>query len=940
MSRKRRSVEELAAIRRDPARLAALRKSGLLDAAPTEGLDRLTRLGAKLLQAPASFISLVDEHRDFYISNFGFAEPLATSRELTGQTFCHFAIADDEPLVIGDTRADDQYRHVPTVESLGVAAYLGIPLKLATGEVIGSFCVIDQHPHHWTESEVESAVDLAGLAVADLEMRLLMISTVGASLKHAALLEAALDGVYEMDSEGGCAYVNRAGAAMLGYAPNELIGAPVHPTIHHTRPDGTPLPPEECPIVQTWRSGRGVRVDSDVFWRKDGTPLPVDYACAPVVIDGTPAGSVVTFREITERDAMDRALRSSEQKYRELVRELPIGVYRSSGAGRILEANPAFIRILGFADLQTLQATPVESLYVDSRDRARWQATLAKRGVVTDTEIQLRRPSGEMIWVCVNLRRIHVDGATDHYEGAVQDITSRKLAEFALEENLATTERILDAAPDAFIATDGESRITRWNEAATTTFGWTAEEAIGKNLAETIIPPTHRAAHAEGIRRFFARGSGTVLNRRLEVTAIHKTGKEFPVELSLSAIRGESLTFTAFLRDITERLKLAEHVRQSQKMEAIGGLAAGIAHDFNNLLTVIRMNAEWVADGVPDDTKSELQEVLKATDRAAELTRHLLAYSSKQFLAPRPTDLNTVIGSLETMLRRLIPANVEIATDLDPSLCTVNVDRGQIEQVITNLVINARDAVGPSGRIAVETRNLRVPADGSPGLSLAAGEYCVVAVSDNGEGMNEEVRSRAFDPFFTTKPQGQGTGLGLSVVYGIVKQSGGEITIVSEPGVGTTVRIHLPAIPEPVHGHDRRPEAAIHGGTESILIVEDEESVRSVAVKLLRKLGYAIHEAGDGEMALQLLEAVGGKVDLVITDIIMPNMGGRELARRLAARYPLVKVLFMSGYSSDTMSGQPGQGAPVDHLLQKPFSLASLALAVRKCLDSGPHLEA
>nr|MBA3405486.1 PAS domain S-box protein [Gemmatimonadaceae bacterium] len=582
----------------------------------------------------------------------------------------------------------------------------------------------------------------------------------------------------------------------------------------------------------------------------------------------------------------------------------------------------------------------VESLYAHASDRANWQAAVAKRGVVADTEIQMRRPSGEMVWISANLRRIHVDGAADYYEGAIQDITARKLAEVALEENRATTERILDATPDAFIATDEESRITRWNEAATTTFGWTAEEAIGKNLAETVIPPNQRAAHVEGVRRFLVRGSEAVLNRRFELTALHKTGKEFPVELSLTAIRGDSLTFTAFLRDITERLKLAEHLRQSQKMEAIGGLAAGIAHDFNNLLTVIRMNAEWVADGVPDDTKPELQEVLKATDRAAELTRHLLAYSSKQFLAPRPTDLNAVIGSLETMLRRLIPANVEIATDLDPSLCTVNVDRGQIDQVITNLVINARDAVGSSGRISVETRNLRVPAVGSPDLPLAAGEYVVVVVSDNGEGMNEEVRGRAFDPFFTTKPQGQGTGLGLSMVYGIVKQSGGDILIDSEPGLGTSVRIFLPAMSESAHGHDDRPEATIRGGTESILIVEDQESVRSAAAKFLRTLGYVVDEAGDGEMALQMLEAAGGKADLVMTDIIMPNMGGRELATRLAERYPLMKVLFMSGNSSDTVSGEPVRGAPDEYLLQKPFSLASLALAVRECLDSVPRLHA
>ena len=390
-------------------------------------------------------------------------------------------------------------------------------------------------------------------------------------------------------------------------------------------------------------------------------------------------------------------------------------------------------------------------------------------------------------------------------------------------------------------------------------------------------------------------------------------------------------------RDITEQKRLEDQLRQAQKMEAVGRLAGGVAHDFNNLLTAIIGNTQllWRDLGDQHPSRADVEEIRKAADRAAALTRQLLAYSRRQVLQPEVLDLNTVVGDMERLLRRLIGEDVALETRLAPGLGKVRADRGQLEQVIVNLAVNARDAMPQGGTLTLETADAELDAAfvvDHPGALI--GPCVMLAVTDTGAGMDTETRAHLFEPFFTTKEVGKGTGLSLATVYGIVKQSGGYIAVSSEPGHGTSFKIYLPRVAdagEPAAA--ARPLAAAPpGGTETVLLVEDEEAVRQLAAKLLRKAGYTVLVAADGRAALALAEQHMGPVHLLLTDVVMPGMSGPELAVQLTDRRPGARVLYMSGYPGDA-AAQRGALAPGIAFLQKPFLPEALVRRIREVLD-------
>lgn len=371
-------------------------------------------------------------------------------------------------------------------------------------------------------------------------------------------------------------------------------------------------------------------------------------------------------------------------------------------------------------------------------------------------------------------------------------------------------------------------------------------------------------------------------------------------------------------------------------MEAVGRLAGGVAHDFNNLLTAISGHAQILLEDLPadDPARADIEEISRAADRAADLTRQLLAFSRKQMLRPQVLDPNALIGEIQKMLRRLIGEDIELITRLAPDLGAVRADPGQLEQVIMNLAVNARDAMPTGGRLLIETRNVELGEDDARRLApLQPGPHVVLIVSDTGAGMDESTRERIFEPFFTTKEKGKGTGLGLSTVYGIVQQSGGHIWVYSEPGQGTTFKIYLPRV-------DARPEAApapsdadgAHNGREVVLLVEDEDAVRSLARRILEKRGYTVLTARTGPEALRIAERHDGPIHLILTDVVMPEMSGRELAERIAPTRPDARTLFMSGYTEDDVlrRGVLNEGAA---FLEKPFTPSALAQKVREVLD-------
>jgi nitrogen-specific signal transduction histidine kinase len=400
--------------------------------------------------------------------------------------------------------------------------------------------------------------------------------------------------------------------------------------------------------------------------------------------------------------------------------------------------------------------------------------------------------------------------------------------------------------------------------------------------------------------------------------------------------KGEAESFEMITEDITERRSLEQQLRQSQKMEAVGRLAGGVAHDFNNLLTVIKgyseLMLEQTAPGGP--LRAEAEEVKKAADRAASLTRQLLAFSRQQVLAPRILDLNAAVGNIEQMLRRLLGEDIELSTVLGEKLGQVKADPGQVEQVIMNLAVNSRDAMSRGGKLTIETANVALDESYMREHGgVKSGRYVMLAVSDTGTGMDEETRSRIFEPFFTTKEMGKGTGLGLSTVYGIVKQSEGYIWVYSEAGQGTTFKVYLPRVDESA---DESQKMAALGsgdrGTETILLVEDEDGVRALVKQVLSRQGYTVIETRHGREALQECERHSGPIPLLLTDVVLPQMSGRELAERLKALRPDIKVLYMSGYTDDAIL-RHGVIDQETAFLQKPFTTSVLARKVREVLD-------
>jgi two-component system, cell cycle sensor histidine kinase and response regulator CckA len=409
------------------------------------------------------------------------------------------------------------------------------------------------------------------------------------------------------------------------------------------------------------------------------------------------------------------------------------------------------------------------------------------------------------------------------------------------------------------------------------------------------------------------------------------------VRLSGRAVRdakGAVVGYEKIVEDVTERRALEEQLRQSQKMEAVGRLAGGVAHDFNNLLTVIKGYSELLLDELKESEsqREEVEEIRKAADRAAMLTRQLLAFSRQQVLAPKVLDMNSIVSEMDKLLRRLLGEDIGLFTSLEPALGRVKADPGQIEQVIMNLAVNARDAMPRGGKLTIETANAELDETyAHEHVGAKAGSFVMLAVSDNGQGMTEQVRERVFEPFFTTKEMGKGTGLGLSTVYGIVKQSDGYVWVYSEPGVGTSFKVYLPRVDAPIEAAAKKPTTTELNGTETVLLVEDEDGVRALVRQVLQKRGYTVLEARSGKDALLECERQQGKIDLLLTDVVLEQMSGRELAEKLSPLRPEMKVLYISGYTDDAIVHH-GVLTAGKAFLQKPFTTEALARKIRSVL--------
>jgi PAS domain S-box-containing protein len=641
-----------------------------------------------------------------------------------------------------------------------------------------------------------------------------------------------------------------------------------------------------------------------------------------------------------------------------LLEAAPDAIVGVAADGLIRLVNAQAERLFGYPR-EELIGRPVELLVpevagaVHPRHRERYFADPTPRPMGAGMELAGRRKDGTEFPAEISLSMVQT-GLGPLAAAAVRDVTSRKRAE-------AKFRGLLEAAPDAILGVDVTGRITLMNAQAERLFGYGRAELLGQRI-ELLVPVSVRGAHPAHRQHYFDDPAPRPMGAGTQLAGRRKDGTEFPAEISLSALETEDgIIVSAAVRDVTDRLEAqAERARlqaeadrerfearlhQSERLESLGQLAGGVAHDFNNLLAVILNYTGFVAEEVGaamagdggerwKSTLSDLEQIQRAAERAAQLTHQLLAFGRRELVRPQVLDLNAVVAEVEQLLRRSIGEHVQLITSLAEGLWRTVADPGQVEQVVVNLAINARDAMRSGGTLSIDTANLDLDEEYvAQQPRLAVGPYVRLRVSDTGEGMPEEVSQHAWEPFFTTKAKGEGTGLGLATVYGIITQAGGDVRLHSVPGTGTTISVLLPATEAPLA--TPAPPAAprsrtVRGGT--VLVVEDEDALREVACRIMSRHGYQVLQAASGREALDIAESHPERIDLLLTDVIMPGMLGKEVSERVTAIRPETRVLFMSGYAQPVLASQGTLDEAVV-LVEKPFSETNLMDKVLEVLD-------
>ncbi|MBI4082921.1 MAG: PAS domain S-box protein [Candidatus Lambdaproteobacteria bacterium] len=741
------------------------------------------------------------------------------------------------------------------------------------------------------------------------------------------LVENSIQGI-SIVQDGRRVFCNRAFAEMLGYQRPENLT---------NRNDIKWVAPQDAERLRAHREAllRGdVSPVRHTFTavRRDGTQFWVDALTQVVPWEGRPALQAACI-DVTERHSQEEQRRQSEERYRNLVEHSIQGITIVQDDRRVF-CNRAYAEMLGYERPEELigRAT-ADWVAPEDLERLRSRREAILRGAARPGRIVVHgiRRDGREIWVEALGQVVTWEGRPA-LQTAMIDITDRHRQ----EEQLAQSEERYRNLVERSI--QGISIIQDWrrvfcNRAFAEMLGYERpEELIGQHSIGWVAPQERERARAraEALLRGEARPESHTF------AGLRRNGTQFWVEALTQVVAWEGRpALQVACIDVTRSHELEQQLQQSQKLEAIGSLAGGVAHDFNNMLSVILSYTDFVAEALPRESpaQADLAEVRKAGQRAAGLTRQLLAFSRRQVLELRVLDLNTVVGEMERMLRRLIGEDIELVTLLDPGLASIKADPSQIEQIIMNLAVNARDAMPTGGTLTIATTNEHLDAQYAQAhVAMRPGDYVRLTISDTGIGMEESVRARIFEPFFTTKEMGKGTGLGLSTVYGIVKQMGGSIWVYSEPGQGTAFKLYFPVVAD-LPASTRSPGQPIAGsrGRETILVVEDDAGVRSALCRILRNHGYPVIEAAAGAEALRLREAQPGPIQLLLTDVVMPAMSGRELAQIVQRRWPATRVVYMSGYTDDAIVRHGVEQGMA--FLEKPFTAQTVLRKIRHTLD-------
>jgi PAS domain S-box-containing protein len=760
---------------------------------------------------------------------------------------------------------------------------------------------------------------------------------------YRGLVESANDIIWRMDLQGRFTFVNSVVKKLAGYEPEEILGK-------HFEDFAEPPSTEVAAASFERRLSGKVRREGVpltlVHRRKDGSVFQGEVLTSPIfdMEDRLLEIQGVT-RDITEHKRAEEAVRIALTKYKTLFEVIPIGLTVSDKTGKIVEANQVAETLLGISreehtrrkiDGSEWRIVRLDGTPMPAGEYASVRA-LKENRLVENVEMGIVKSPDDTTWISVTASPVPLEGYGVII--AYCDITERKRA----EQTQARLVAILDATPGFVGFADAKDTRIRYINP----FG---RKMVGLDAQEDVTHLKIADVHPEWTNKLFrdeiiptAIRDGVWIG---ECAFLNRDGREIPVMMVLLAhksLSGEVERFSTISMDITERKrveaekeKLEAQLRQVQKMEAVGQLAGGVAHDFNNLLQVILGYVHILQADLGKDTAhgEVLDAVRQAGERAADLTRQLLAFSRRQIIQPVNLDLNDLIQDVLKMIRRVIGEDMELCYVPGDRLGTIYVDKGQIEQILMNLCVNARDAMPTGGTLTIETENVVIGGAYCREHPWATeGRYVLLSVTDTGHGMDEATRTQVFDPFFTTKAVGQGTGLGLATVYGIVKHHDGLIHVYSEPGKGTAFKVYLPIVERSAEEVGPKVEEAAVGGTETILVAEDEEMVRDLLSNMLQTAGYTVLMACDGEEALRVFEEHADAIDLAILDVMMPKLGGREVMDRIQARCPRVRFLFSSGYSANAIHTNFVIKEKL-HLITKPYRRADLLRAIRERLDN------
>lgn len=894
------------------------------------------------------------------------------------------AIRENRICLVGDTANDPLFapwREFALVR--GYAAVLCLPLR-AAGVPFGVFAIYSEQANSFEKSEVELLTEMANNLAFGItalrsqdESRRANAALQEAEAKYRQLVEEvpAISYIAETGALGPFLYMSPQVQTILGYSAHECISDPGF-WWNHLHPDDRPQALQE----DTWEEGRLFQIE---YRMRRGNGEMVWVRDEAIIVRDPHTGKRLTrglLIDITEKKRAEEALRRSEESYRmfvaqssegifrqDLDRPLPIDLSEDELVHRILhesylaECNNAMAKMYAFESPQDLLGKRLTDLTsVDDPHNIQLTREYVRNGFrIVDRISHEMDACGNAKVFLHSLFGVVEDGNLMHTWGLQRDITDRLQAE---EERRKAADAFRDNEERyrAFVQQSSEGiyrmeynppvpcylgideqiqwghqsgYVAECNDAMAKMYGrGSAANLIGKKLSEFLI--LRDPVTINFMENFIRAGYRITDQESIEQDA-HGQKRIFRNTMVGTIIDGYWVRTWGITRDVTERMHLEEQLRNAQQLEAIGRLAGGIAHDFNNILSIIMGHGELLlaTANLDEEGKNGVDQIRRAAERAASLTQQLLAFSRKQVLQPRVLDLNEAVSGIQKMLTRVIGEDIELLAELGSNPMTVRADPGQLEQVLMNLAVNARDAMPQGGKIVMATSHVEVGTEESRDLDLPPGRYVMLRVTDTGHGMDQKTLSHVFEPFFTTKPMGKGTGLGLATVYGIVKQSGGSIRVESDTEHGTGFRIYLPAVAGEGTGAIGRPGTPyVMGGSETILVAEDEPDLRELTKLFLESYGYRVLEAASADEALKIAENFGERLHLLLTDVVMPGMSGRQLAEKIHSNRPETKIVYMTGYTDD-MVVQYKVLEPGVQLLQKPFTKIELAQKVRSTLD-------